>query len=282
MIHLKKFYQEIRNSSSLPLLVEGDDGIKYVIKLRGGADGAIANIIEWLSLQFARLIKIPALTPKLLVVDNDLVHQLDNAETRDIVEKSIGVNFGTVYVENAILFKPEDISRIDNHLKANIFLHDLFLLNIDRTLKNPNMIYDTQNQLLCFDYTSSMTMRFALTNVTHKFSDSFGKQIKKHPFYDDEISVDDFVARVESISPESLLDMIKEIPELWLTQLNLRNDIYQISKIILNNLLERINNVSFIHDDLKSLRNIQIESEQERQIRVKRNQQSFTDKFRKL
>lgn len=46
---------------------------------------AIANIIEWLSLQFAQLIQIPALTPKLLIVDTDLVQQVDNAETFKLI-----------------------------------------------------------------------------------------------------------------------------------------------------------------------------------------------------
>ena len=82
MIYLTKFHQEIRTSSSLPLLVEGDDGIRYVIKLRGGADGAIANIVEWLSLKLARLIQIPTLKPKFLIVDTDLVKQVRNSETR--------------------------------------------------------------------------------------------------------------------------------------------------------------------------------------------------------
>ena len=127
-------------------------------------------------MQFARLIQIPGLTPKLLILDADLVQQVDNAETRDIVEKSIGINFGTVYIENAKIFDRQDISRINDNLKSNIFLYDLFLLNIDRTFNNPNMIYDCKNQLLCFDYTSSMMMRFVLMNLSHKYSDAFGKQ----------------------------------------------------------------------------------------------------------
>ena len=45
------------------------------------------------------------------------------------------------------------------------------------------------------------------------------EQIKKHPFYDDQLSVDDFVARVESVSPESILEIIKEIPDTWLTDI---------------------------------------------------------------
>ncbi|MEM7713686.1 MAG: HipA family kinase [Cyanobacteria bacterium P01_A01_bin.68] len=282
MINLTKFYQEIRNSSSLPLLVEGDDGVKYVIKLRGGADGAIANIIEWLSLQFARLIQIPALTPELLIVDADLVQQVDNAETRDIVEKSIGINFGTIYIENAKIFDPQDVSKIDDRLKSSIFLYDLFLLNIDRTFNNSNMIYDCQNQLLCFDYTSSMMVRFVLMNLSHKYSDAFGKQIKKHPFYHDQLSVDHFVTRVDSVSSESILEIIKEIPDTWLTQLNLGNDFHHIHNTILNNLLERINQVRFMDENLKLLKNISLESEEQRKVRVYRNKQLFIDKFGKL
>ncbi|MCJ8279028.1 MAG: hypothetical protein MJK14_03555 [Rivularia sp. ALOHA_DT_140] len=281
MIYLRKFHQEIRTSSSLPLLVEGDDGIQYVIKLRGGADGAIANIIEWLSLKLAQLIQIPALTPKLLVVDTDLVKQVRNSETRDILEKSIGINFGTVYIENAKIFHHQDISQIDNSLKTKIFLYDLFLLNIDRTLKSPNMLYDVQNQLFCFDYTSSMTVRFVLKNITYKYSDILGKQIKKHPFYKEEISVDDFVSQIESIQAQSILDIIQEIPETWLLQLNKGNDCHQIVNVIWNNLVERINQVGFIGENLQSLKSIKLETEEELKTRVSRNKQSFIDKFGK-
>lgn len=282
MIHLTKFYQEIRTSSSLPLLVEGDDEIKYVIKLRGGADGAIANIIEWLSLQFARLIEIPTLIPKLLIIDENLAQQVENTETREIIEKSIGINFGTVYIENSRLFQYQDIYKIDNHLKEKIFLYDLFLLNIDRSLKNTNMLFCQQNQLFCFDYTSSMAMRFILKNINQKYSDTLGKQIKRHPFYDDEISVNNFIQKIESISPEKIFDIIKEIPDTWLSQLNIGNDYNEIVNVIWNNLLHRIKDIHFIDDNLKLLKNIQIESEEEGKMRASRNKQLFIDNFGKL
>lgn len=282
MIYLTKFHQEIRTSSSLPLLVEGDDGIQYVIKLRGGADGAIANIVEWLSLKLARLIQIPTLKPKLLIVDTDLVKQVRNSETRDILEKSIGINFGTVYIKNAKIFHHQDISQIDNSLKTNIFLYDVFLLNIDRTLNNTNMLYDAQNKLYCFDYTSSMTMRFVLKNNTYKYSEIFGKQIKKHPFYQDDISIDEFITKIESISPETILDIIQEIPDTWLLQLNQENDCHQIVNVIWNHLVERINQVELIGENLQSLKSIKLETEEELKSRASKNKQSFIDKFGKL
>ena len=67
-----------------------------------------------------------------------------------------------------------------------------------------------------------------------------------------------------------------------LTQLNLGNDFHQIHKTILNNLLERINQVRFIDKNLKSLKNISLESEEQRKVRVYRNKQLFIDKFGKF
>jgi len=39
MIKVEKLHKEIRTGSSLPLVVGGSDGKKYVVKLRGSGDG---------------------------------------------------------------------------------------------------------------------------------------------------------------------------------------------------------------------------------------------------
>ena len=71
MIKVAEFYQEIRAGSSLPLIVGGSDGHKYVIKLRGSGEGILANVVEFLSLNLGRLAQIPVLEPVCLWVEAD-------------------------------------------------------------------------------------------------------------------------------------------------------------------------------------------------------------------
>ena len=123
-----------------------------------------------------------------------------------------------------------------------------------------------------------MTMRFVLKNNTYKYSEIFGKQIKKHPFYQDDISIDEFRTKIESISPETILDIIQEIPDTWLLQLNQENDCHQIVNVIWNNLVERINQVGLIGENLQSLKSIKLETEEELKTRVSKNKQLFIDK----
>jgi len=139
VIRAVRFYEEIRKGSSLPLLIGGDDGNSYVVKLNGAGDGVLSNVVEWVASKLGALMQIPVLQPVFVVIDANLAGQAGDPETRELLERSVGINLGTPYLPDAATYSAEYASSIDDVLRQQIFLFDLFLINIDRTGVNPNM-----------------------------------------------------------------------------------------------------------------------------------------------
>jgi len=87
MIKIVEFYKEIRAGSSLPLIVGGSDGHKYVIKLRGSGEGVLANVVEFLSLKLGRLAQIPVLEPVCLFVETDFAKKANDPEIGELLNR---------------------------------------------------------------------------------------------------------------------------------------------------------------------------------------------------
>lgn len=167
MIKVVEFYKEIRAGSSLPLIAGGSDGHKYVVKPRGSGEGILANVVEFLSLKLGRLAQIPVLEPVCILVETDLAKKTNDPEIRELLERSAGINFSTKYVQAASVYNAQHAPPIAPEMKDNIFLYDLFLLNIDRNTSNPNIIFN-RDDLWCLDYASAVTVRNVVAGKSFK------------------------------------------------------------------------------------------------------------------
>ncbi len=280
MIKAVEFYKEIRAGSSLPLIVGGSDGNKYVLKLRGSGDGVIANIVEWLSLRLGRLAQIPVLEPVLLSVDAGFAKKAQDPEIREVLKKSAGINFGTKYVEPASMYNERSAYAIDNVTKDNIFLYDLFLLNLDRNSENSNMIFNHLG-LWSLDYSSAMTMRSCIDGKNYENLAILG-EIKRHPFYRDNIHAHDFIRKFGEIEDSRLRDIVDELPEEWICHLNVADESRETKRIISKRLIEKKNEVNALMKRLDTLRVLRIETDKERELRALKNKEAFEKKFGKL
>ena len=280
MIKLLKFYKEIRAGSSLPLIVGGDNGVKYVVKLRESGEGILANFVEWMSNKLGQLLQIPLLEPEFLMVDQEFAQEAEDPEIVELIERSVGINFGTQYKEDTSSYNEEDCFAIDKALKNNIFLYDLFLLNIDRNSKNPNMIF-SKNQLWCLDYSSSITMRSCLNGKTYQ-ERGFWQHVKRHPFYNDKINPQSFIERFKNVEEGDICSIVEQLPEEWVQLLNGRRETVETRRVIKNRLIEKKNNVKTLKRGLKELKDLRIETEDEERSRVLKNKETFELKFGKL
>lgn len=276
MIHVVKFYKEIRAGSSLPLVVGGSDGQKYVVKLRGSGEGVLANIAEFLALKLGQLAQIPVLEPICLLVENDFAQNADDPEIRELLEKSAGINLGTKYIENASVYNNRRLLILPE-IKDNIFLFDLFLLNIDRNASNPNLIYN-RDGLWCLDYASAVAVRNAVTgkNFTEL---ALLKEMKRHLFYRDNINAYAFIRKFKEISDHSISAVSDELPKEWIEVLReskIRKD--DINKRV----IEEKNNVAVLLKRLDILRVLRLETDEERELRAQQNKETFEKKFGKV
>lgn len=280
MVRAVKFYKEIRAGSSLPLLVGGSDGRKYVVKLRGSGEGALASVMEWVALKLGKLLQIPVLEPALLLIEAGFDAQAGDPETREILQKSVGINFAARYLEDACAYTAQSGYQIDDALKSDIFLFDLFLLNIDRNAKNSNIII-THNGLWSLDYSSSLAIRGAIEGKNYEKLPIL-REIKRHPFYGEPANPHSFIAKLKAIEDRRIFEMVEELPGEWIGVLRVANETGEAKKIIRNRLIDQKNYSHILLKRLDILKVLKSETEEERGLRTLKNRQAFEQKFGKL
>ena len=267
----------------MPLIVGGSDKFKYVVKLRGSGDGVLANVVEMLSIKLGRLLKIPTLQPEFLIIDKSFIKEVkdQDPEIVELLERSLGINFGMRYLEDVTPLNEQNSSGIDNDLKSDIFLYDLFLLNIDRSPKNTNMIVK-ENKLWCLDYSSSVTMMSVVNGKTFQREEDFLKEIKRHPFYKNEIVANNFIEKLKSIEDKTICDLVEELPEEWVHQLNAGNRVREMRRMISLNLIDKKSEAELLKTRLEILRALKIETEEERKLRLLKNKKAFEEKLERV
>lgn len=280
MIRAVRFFEEIRRGSSLPVLVGGDDGNKYVVKLNGAGDGVLANAVEFVTSKLAGLLEIPVLPTVLLELDERFGENARDQETVELVAKSAGINLGTLYLDGALVFTEQNARGLDDSLKRRIFFFDLFVLDVDRSHKNPNMLWHRET-FWSLDYSSAMDIRSAITGTAFK-EHVLLKQLKRHPFYNDHLSPYAFIKKLASVPDRSILEIVEALPESWLSALRLEKNLDVTKAMIAERLLRKKSSGMALRDRLDLLRVLKLETEAELESRALENKRAFEMKYGKL
>jgi hypothetical protein len=150
-----RYIQPLREGGSLPVLVEAEDGKKFVVKLRGAGQGALALAAEILGGEFARMLGLRVPEIALVELDAAFGRNEPDAEIQDLFRKSTGVNVGLEFLPGATVFDPAagDVASIEEASRT-VWL-DAFILNIDRTAKNANLLL-FERQMWLIDHGASM------------------------------------------------------------------------------------------------------------------------------
>lgn len=280
MLTAVKFYQELRSGSSLPLIISASDGNKYVAKLCGAGDGILANVVEWLASKLGTLLHLPVISPVFLAIPKTLDDASWDPEIRELLQKSIGVNLGLPYLENAETYSERAAHTVDENLKDEIFLYDLFLLNIDRNPANPNMIIH-QGELRCLDYSSALMIRSALTRENYR-EHVLLRHLKRHPFYRSPIMPYPFINKLRQVADSDISQIVSELPDEWLKPLQIAAAASEAKEIIRARLIAKKNHGEVLLRMLDMLRIVKHETEEERHARSLQNRLAFEQKHGKI
>src|ERR1700761_2031558 len=101
-----RYVTPLREGGSLPAIVESDDGKMYVVKFRGAGQGALALVAEVISGEIARLLGLRVPEIVFVQIDPALGRNEPDAEIRDLLKASIGLNVGLEYLPGATTFDP--------------------------------------------------------------------------------------------------------------------------------------------------------------------------------
>jgi len=161
-VNVTRYITPLREGGSLPALAEADDDFKYVVKFRGSGHGTKMLISELIGGVVAKLLKLRV--PELVFV------QLDEAfgqtegdeEIQDLLQGSRGLNLGLHFLSGALTFDPVT-TKVDGLLASKIVWMDAFLTNVDRTVKNTNMLM-WHKELWLIDHGATLYFHHSWTN----------------------------------------------------------------------------------------------------------------------
>lgn len=271
MLRAVTFHQEIRTGSSLPLVVGASDGRRYVLKARGGGDGVIASAVDWLALGLGRRLGIPVVTPHAVLVSPGLEATAGDPEIRELIAKSHGVNLATRLVDGARPPSAADLARLDAGTRRDVFLFDLWLLNVDRHEKNPNAVVG-DGGFRCLDFSAAMALRALLADTRYDEARLL-EQIRRNPLYTPGIDPEPFVERLRGVSESELGELVASLPGEWLEA---------VSPGLAGRLHALIDEAGVLRRHLEALSSLHLETDEDRRRRSLANKAEFERRFGKL
>jgi hypothetical protein len=138
-VRVTRYVTPLREGGSLPAIVEADDDGTYVLKFRGAGQGAKALIAELVSGELARALGLPVPDLVFADLDADLARTEPDPEIFALIRDSAGLNLALDYLPGSIMFDPA-VVRLDADLASRIVWFDAYVTNVDRTVRNTNML----------------------------------------------------------------------------------------------------------------------------------------------
>jgi hypothetical protein len=135
-----RYVVPLREGGSLPAVVEGADGVLYVMKFIGAGQGRKALIAEWLAGEIGRRLGLAVPELVLMPMSPYLGRAEPNPEIRSLLQASRGLNLGMRYLPSAFAYNSLVRSKPTAELASAIVWFDAFVTNVDRTDRNVNML----------------------------------------------------------------------------------------------------------------------------------------------
>ena len=170
-VNVTRYVTPLREGGSLPALAEADDGFLYVVKFRGAGQWPKALIAELLGGEIARLLglKVPEIV--FIHLDEAFGRTEPDEEIQDLLKASTGLNLGLHYLSTAISYDPA-VSTIDSDMATKILWLDAFIMNMDRTVRNTNML-TWNHELWLIDHGAALFFHHMGSPWDHKATQKF-------------------------------------------------------------------------------------------------------------
>mgnify|MGYP003587011867 CR=1 FL=1 len=212
-VNVTRYITPLREGGSLPALADADDGFKYVIKFRGAGHGPKALISELIGGLVAHRLKLRL--PELVFVELDEAfgQTEGDEEIQDLLQASRGLNLGLHCRSGALTFDPVT-STVDGRTASIIVWMDAFLTNVDRTVRNTNMLM-WHKELWLIDHGATLYFHHTWINWEKAALSPF-PLVKDHVLlrWADQLqAVNDEIKSL--LTPEFLRSVVDAIPAPW-------------------------------------------------------------------
>ena len=217
-VNVMRYITPLREGGSLPAIADADDGFMYVIKFRGAGQGVKTLIAELIAGEMARTLglKIPEIV--FANLDEAFGRTEPDEEIQDLLKASTGLNLGLHYLSGAITFDPV-CTKIDEELASKIVWFDAFVTNVDRTVRNTNMLL-WNKELWLIDHGASLYFHHTWYDFEQQAQRPF-QQIKEHVLLKQASMIDKADKTFKQIlTEEKIRSIVSLIPDEWLNAEN--------------------------------------------------------------
>lgn len=246
-VTVTRYIAPLREGGSLPALTEADDDFKYVLKFRGAGHGVKALIAELLGGEIARALglKVPELV--FAYLDPAFGKTEGDEEIQDLLRNSQGLNLGMHFLSGAITYDPAANS-VDPLLASKIVWFDAYTTNIDRTVKNTNMLM-WHKELWLIDHGACFYFHHTW-DTWEKHAVSPFTLVKDHallPVADRLDEADEVFKKI--LTEEKLREIVNLIPDDWLDWQDNELNAGEIKEVYFKFLVRRLNHsINFVKE----------------------------------
>ena len=209
-----RYVAPLREGGSLPGLIEADDDGLYVLKFRGAGQGPRALIAELLCGELARAADLPMPEVVFCTVDPQLAPTEPDAAIQDLIRASPGLNLALDYLPGALAFDPLALQP-DATLASRIVWFDAFTMNVDRTVRNTNLLV-WHRRLWLIDHGAALYFHHDWASAATRAASRF-PQVRDHvllPFASQLQTADLWMS--ERLTEATISAVVALLPDTWL------------------------------------------------------------------
>jgi hypothetical protein len=213
----------LREGGSLPGIVEADDDGLYVVKFHGAGQGPLVLVAELIAGEVGRALDL--LVPELVYVQLDAAfgRKEPDYEIRELLRASAGLNLGLDYLPGSLAFEALAASRVDADLASAIVWFDAYVMNVDRSPRNTNMLM-WHKRLWLIDHGASLYFQHGLANSPDLKADFLAQSarpfapIRQHALLPYATKLREAGERLRPrLSDKVLAGIVAAVPDVWLT-----------------------------------------------------------------
>lgn len=213
-MQVTRYVTPLREGGSLPAIAEADDGFLYVLKFRGAGQGSKALIAELLGGEIARALgfRVPEIV--FAELDEAFGRTEPDEEIQDLLRASTGLNLALHYLSGAITFDPV-LNKLDEDWASRIVWLDCLLTNVDRTVRNTNMLM-WHKELWLIDHGASLYFHHTWENWQEQAVKPF-VQVKDHVLLPWASRLEDANSELKAKLTHSVIQrIVQQVPDEWL------------------------------------------------------------------
>ncbi len=214
-VHATRYVLPLREGGSLPAIVEADDLGLYVVKFRGAGQGILALIAELIAGEIGRVLglRVPELV--FAEVDPALARNEPDAEIRQLLKASAGLNLALDYLPGSTMFDPAARDKAPPDEASLLVWFDAFVLNVDRTARNANLLV-WHRRLYPIDHGAALFFHHNWPAREDKVASPFF-EIEQHILLPWAVQIEEAAALArQRLTPFTLDRIVNFVPDEWL------------------------------------------------------------------